>query len=283
MVDAHADYLVAQCGNGCLDGLSHFQSAEAVFAHVEGHVHILHFGNVHDGRSCAHEFTLLRENLAHLACTGGDEHGFAEVRIDFAHGAAGFFHQCHGCCSVFAVGTIDGHIILCLGRLLGGDGGIALSGNLVQFLCCHHAFIVQALDAFVGFLGDFESRFCFLPHLVGSANLLLACAALGLAVLRHSSRLCGLGLCQFGVNIGCFEQCQRVASVHLVALFHVEAVDASRHFARYAILFGFGLSLNVVLVVGEGKCAAYGDEDSHGGKDGQRGQEVQIVFGFHGD
>ena len=111
----------------------------------------------------------------------------------------------------------------------------------------------------------------------------MACAALGLAVLRHSSRLCGLGLCQFGVNIGCFEQCQRVASVHLVALFHVEAVDASQHFARYAILFGFGLSLNVVLVVGEGKCAAYGDEDSHGGKNGQRGQEVQIVLGFHGD
>ena len=260
-----------QCRHVCLELTSHSQVLQQVLAYVEGDPHVFQNGHVHNGSTCAHQFTHLGKYLGNFSGGLCGQHGFLDVGFYFSHSSFGTLHQGGGSGFVLAFGTVLRHIILGFGGFLRSGGGIALGGYLVQLLGGHHALVIEILDTLVGFLCDGQSGLCLLPHLIGGLHLLMPCAFQCLFVLCLCGGFGSTCLLQFGLHVGSLQDGQRVAGLYGLSFFHSELQDSSRHFAGYAILGHLGLSLH------DFRAFAQHEEshESHDGHNPQQGEEGQ--------
>ena len=136
------------------------------------------------------------------------------------HGSAGTVHLCLGSTLLLLAGTVHSHIILALGGLLLCLQGFIAGKRLVALLGSHHSFIVETLHALVGLLGNLESCLSLLPQLVGTAHLFLTGSGLSHITQGRSGVFSALSLSLLGLHLGCIQNGEGVAHMHVVAFVH---------------------------------------------------------------
>ena len=250
---------------------------QQVFAYVEGHPHVVHYGNVHDGCAGTYQFALFWEDFRHLSVFLCDEVCFVDVRFHFGYGSFGSIHQCGGGSLVLTFGTVLGHGVLCLGSLFGSQCGVSLGSDFVQLLCRYHSLVVQVLDAFVRLLGDGHSCLCFLPHFVGSLNLFLAGTFQRLFILCLCGSFGSTCLFQFGLHVGCFEYGQCVSCTDGLSFLDTEFQDTSGYLARHAVFGYFCLSLYDFRTFAQHKEANDGNNGNHSGQREECQQHIAVL------
>ena len=134
--------------------------------------------------------------------------------------------------------------------------------------------VIERLGAGIRLLHDGERRLGLLPHLVGRAYLFGAGAARGLALHGRSGIAGGLGLRQFGLNVGRLEECQRVAGMYRLAFTHPDGEYAARHLARHAVFIDIYLALDGVVHLAVGIEAHQDGRRSDDKQNGYRRQEI---------
>jgi len=124
-------------------------------------------------------------------------------------------HVDHGGCrgAVLFAGTVEGHLVLAVGSVLGGLGALVGREGFVAFLLRDDALLEERLHAVIGLAGDVFGGCGLLPQVAGALDHLGARAGVDFLVLGRGGLLHCLGLHQLGLGERGVDVDQRVAGL----------------------------------------------------------------------
>ena len=236
---------------------------------VEGHPQVGQVEDGHHGIAAAHQFALFGDDGRNLARHGRIDHRVADVGFDLAHGSFGLADTCRSGLLVLLAGSVRRQVVLRLGGQRRGFHRLVVGRRLVQLLLGDYPLVVEVLHAVVGLARQFQPGLRLLPHVQGGFDLLDAGACQGCLVECRGGALHGLGLLEFGLQLGGRERVEQLPLLHAVALTDLHVVDAPRDFRR-----GFvGRALHRALYQHRGRFPEVPtdqddrDDDDHSGRD----------------
>ena len=216
---------------------------QPVFADVKSEPHVTEVLHRHDRGTLTHQF-------AHLGVTGGDdavcrrgEGNLFQIGIHQRHGRVGALHQGDRGVLIFLPGAVHRHVVLALGGTRGGAGGLVLGLHLVEFLVGNDLLLVQGLHTLIGLEHHALADDSLLPQLVGTGNLLLAGAVVGLVTLGHRSGLGGIRLGDLGADLRGVDDHQGIALADHLAFIGQVGLDTARNLAGHPVFRGFRFAL----------------------------------------
>ena len=98
--------------------------------------------------------------------------------------------------------------------------------------------------------------------------------------LANGSALSALSLCELSLHVGSIDDGERVANIHIVALFDTQFEHTSRHLARHAIFRHLDISLYNFRLALENKSADNSYYYNHDGESRHREQYVLMLCFF---
>ena len=211
---------------------THIEGREQGLLDIEGHPHVAGVEDGHHGVAAADELALLGDDRRNLARHRGVDHCVVDIGFDLVHCALGLENLGRSGLLILLAGAVAGHGILSLCGLGRRLHRLVVGGGLVELLGRNDALVVEVFDALVGLAGQFEPGLRLLPHVACGLDLLDAGTGNGGLVQSRSGASDGLGLLELGVEFGRGERVKELAFLDPVALRHLHAVDAARHFRR---------------------------------------------------
>ena len=211
---------------------------------IESHPHIAHVEDRHHRVTAADQFALLGDDRRDLARDGRVDHCVAEIRFHLADGSFGLTNTGRSGLLVLLAGPVRRHVVLRLGGQRRRLHSLVVGRGFVELLGGHYPVVIKVLHTFEGLAGQFQPRLRLLPHVQRGLDLLDARTGYGGSVQGCGGALHGLGLLEFGVQLGRRERVEQLPFLHAVALGDFHVVDASRDLRRGFVGGTFHRALN---------------------------------------